>query len=121
MDKIESTCEQKNIPLSVELYEALREFCDKIGTPFLDFIEESLENATQRHELEMLLNDKAKLDEKIKNEQQRAFLEGFSKGVMVAFFAAGGRLNLSQYLTPSVVKKQPRYEVIKDDQLSLFD
>lgn len=121
MDNIESTCDQKKIPISLELYETLREFCDNVGTPFLDFIEDSLESATLRHELETLFNDKTKLDEKIKDERQRAFLEGFSKGVMVALFAAGGRLNLSQKLTPQVVRKQPRFEVIKDDQLSLFD
>lgn len=119
MDEVESV-KQKTIILSSELYEELRQFCDRMQIPFLDFVEESLEGATQRHELEGLLNDKARIDEKIKSKQQEAYLKGFDRGVLVALLAAAGRLAVGQHLTPRAVEERPRYQVVEGEQLTLF-
>ena len=40
------------IEISSELYQSLREYCDRNGYRFIDFVEDSLETATYRDELE---------------------------------------------------------------------
>jgi hypothetical protein len=92
-----------------------------MGIAFLNFVEESLETATRRYELEEFLNEEAKIKEKIKNDQQQAYLEGFEKGVLVSFTATSGQLAVSQKLTPQPVKDKPRYRVVTGEQMQLFD
>jgi predicted CopG family antitoxin len=91
---------QRTISISWQLYDKLCKFCDQIEISFLDFVEDSLEASTRRYELEELLNDEAKIKEKIKNEQKQAYLDGFERGVLVSLAALNGQLEISQKLTP---------------------
>lgn len=112
---------QRTISISSQLYDKLRNFCDQVEISFLDFVEESLEAATRRYELEELLNDEAKIKEKIKNEQKQAYLNGFERGVFVSLSVLNGQLPVSQKLTPWVVSDKPRYRVVTGKQMELFD
>ena len=85
----------------------------------------SLQNDLQKRfwsfELEELLNDEAKIKEKIKNEQKQAYLNGFERGVLVSLSVLNGQLPVSQKLTPWVVSDKPRYRVVTGKQMELFD
>ena len=120
MDTVESE-NRKTIGISSQLYVELREFCDQVEISFLDFVEESLEAATRRYELEELLNDEAKIKEKIKAEQKQAYLDGFERGVLISLVALDGQLTVSRKLTPHMVKEKPRYRVVTGEQMKLFE
>lgn len=120
MDILESK-NHRTIRISSQLYKELREFCDQVEISFLDFVEESLEAATRRYELEELLNDEAKIKEKIKAEQKQAYLDGFERGILISFVALDGQLTVSQKLTPRAVREKPRYRVVTGEQMKLFE
>ena len=111
---------KKMVNISSQLYDELREFCDQIEMSFLDFVEQSLETATRRYELEEFLNDEAKIKEKIKTEQRQAYLDGFERGVLISLAALNGQLTVSRKLTPHAVKDKPRYRVVTGEQMKLF-
>jgi cell division septum initiation protein DivIVA len=120
MDAVESKNHRK-IRISSQLYDELREFCDQVEISFLNFVEESLEAATRRYELEELLNDEAKIKAKIKTEQEQAYLDGFERGVLISLLALDGQLAISRKLTPNAVKEKPRYRVVTGEQMKLFE
>jgi hypothetical protein len=113
--------DQKMIGISSQLYEELRDFCDQVEISFLDFVEESLEAATRRYELEALLNNETKIKERIKAVQKQAYLDGFERGVLISLVALDGQLTVSQKLTPYSVKEKPRYQVVTGEQMKLFE
>ena len=120
MDTVESE-NDKTISISSQIYEKLRKFCEQVEISFLDFVEESLVAATRRYELEELLNDEAKIKEKIKAAQKQAYLNGFERGVLISLLALDGQLTVSQKLTPYAVREKPRYRVVTGEQMKLFE
>ena len=112
---------RKTVSISSQLYDELREFCDRMEIPFLDFVEESLETATRRYEMEELLNNHAKIKAKMKNQQQQAYLDGFEKGVLASFTAISGQTAISQRITPQTVRNRPRYQMVTGEQMKLFE
>ncbi len=110
----------KEISISCELYDLLRRFCDEVGIAFADFVEDALESATRRHELEEMLNNEADLKERLLHERQSAYLSGYDKGVLVALLQSTGRLGVASKLVPTEVKEQPRFEAVTGGQMKLF-
>ena len=117
----EEPAEQQIIRIDSDLYAELRQFCDRLGIRFVDFIEDSLANATHRFETERLLNDAAKVSEKIKIEQQSAFLNGFRQGALAAAISFQGNLAVSRRLISRAVKDQSAPQVVAGGQMKLFD
>jgi hypothetical protein len=109
------------INIAADLYHELREYCDRAGIAFLDFVEDSLEKATYRDELELLLRDEAEMKKKIASEESAAFKRGFSLGVMAATLALKGSPALSASVTPEEAKEVLYYRPVVGDQRKLFD
>jgi hypothetical protein len=109
------------ISIDSDLYAELRDFCDRLGIRFVDFVEDALANATRRHETERLLNDAAKVSETIKIEQQSAFLQGFKHGVLAASMSVNGDLSVSRRLMPRAVKDQSVPKAVTGGQMKLFE
>jgi len=117
----ESTPEDRQpVSISSELFDFLRGFCDQKGIRFVDFIEDALENAAHRHDLEGLLNDAAQLEATLKIKQQKAFRQGFQQGVLVATASFQGNLEVSRRMIPREIKNQPRPQAVAGGQLKLF-
>jgi len=109
------------INIAASLYQELREYCDRVGVAFLDFVEDALEKATYRDELELLLRDEAEMRKKIASEQSAAFKHGFSLGVMAATLALNGKLILSESVTPEKAKEVLYYRPVIGGQIKLFE
>ena len=111
----------EQIEITSELYENLREYCDQNGYRFVDFIEDSLETATYRDELEKLVHSEEKINERIERERVVSVQRGFLRGVMAATLAFKGNLGLSRSMTPDEMKKFIQYVPVEGGQMNLFD
>ena len=109
------------IELSEEIYKNIREYCDQNGYRFVDFVEDSLELATYRDELERLVNDEAKIKERIESERVISIQRGFIRGVMAATLAMKGCLSLSDALTPKESKKTLYFIPVEGGQIKMFE
>jgi len=109
-----------SIEIDHSLYNELREYCDRNGLRFLEFIEETLEAATYRDELENLLRDEAELKLRIEHERSRAIGEGFTKGVLAILLALQGNIESSKTHTPPEAKDPVVYRPVTGPQLPLF-
>ncbi len=123
--------ELATVKIDIELYRQLREYCDKEYVRFKDFVEESLENAIYRGELEKSADqaknvlkevaDKCRkvhmaveqAKEEIDNECGKAYRRGFQRGFYTAFYAAQGKMVKE--------KIEPLSVVVEGPQLNLFD
>ena len=111
-------------PINIEkdLYKRLRDYCDIGGIRFVDFVEEALENATEREEI---LKKSAKADEVLKRadeNRKRSFRRGFWQGFVAGFLARQGQFASSERLTPSEVSyREDPFKLVSGNQLSLFD
>ena len=108
------------IDISVELYQNIREYCDKNSLRFIDFIEDALESATYRDELERLVNDESKMKERIENEGVVSIQRGFIRGVMAATLAMKGNSGLGEALTPKEIKKSYHFIPVRGGQIKMF-
>jgi len=108
------------IDISVELYQNIREYCDQNSLRFVDFIEDSLESATYRDELERLVNDESKIKERIENERVVSIQRGFIRGVMAATLAMKGYSGLGEALTPKEIKKSYHFITVQGGQIKMF-
>ena len=109
------------IRIEFDLYTELRDYCDRNGIRFVDFVADSLEKATHLHEVENLLCEENKVNERIAREGRRAFLHGFSQGVMAATLALKGDLSLSEMNTPVEARDLVVPREVKGGQMKLFD
>lgn len=113
---------QFSIPIERDLYESLRQYCDKNGIRFVDFIEEALENAIDRVEI---LQKSARADEVLKRadkNMKRAFRRGFWQGFYAGILAGQGKFAVSERLTPPEVSySEEPFKVVDGSQLRLFD
>ena len=116
----EKTVDSEIVRITSGLYKELREFCDRNSIRFVDFIEDSLESATYRYELEELLSDGANVQTRIESERNRSFLEGFSKGVLSATLALQGKIELSENYTPPEAKNLVVPREVAGGQMKLF-
>jgi hypothetical protein len=108
------------VDISAELYQNLREYCDQNSLRFFDFIEDSLESATYRDELERLVNDETKIKERIENERVVSIQRGFIRGVMAATLAMKGYSGLGEALTPKEIKKSYHFIPVRGGQIQMF-
>jgi oligoendopeptidase F len=108
------------IEISVELYNSMREYCDQNGYRFIEFIEDSLESATYRDELERFVNDEVKIKERIENERVESIQRGFIRGVMAATFTMKGYSGLGESLTPKEIKKSYHFIPVQGEQIKMF-
>ncbi len=108
------------IKISDELYQNIREYCDKNSLRFIDFIEDSLESATYRDELERLVIDETKIKERIENERVESIQRGFIRGVMATTFTMRGFSGLGEALTPKEIKKRYHFIPVQGEQIKMF-
>ena len=87
-----SDSNRRTIHISADLYDELREYCDRVGIPFVRFVEEALEKATYIEEIESLLKDGGTMRAKLEAERRRGLASGFASGVLAAFLAREGCL-----------------------------
>jgi hypothetical protein len=112
---------ERTIRVSADLFDELRNYCDRNGIRLLAFIEEALEKATYVDEIETLLHDGATLLEKLEAERRRGVALGFSLGVLAATLALQGILEPGRRLTPEVVGRFLMSQPASGEQLKLFD
>ena len=110
----------KTITIDGALYRELRDYCDANGIRLIDFIEDSLETATYRREMEALLTDAERLRGRIALITTAAVRQGFTQGVMAASLAMAGHIGASQKVTPDAAKSGVDFRPIKGEQLPLF-
>lgn len=112
----------RSIAIESSLYKHLRQYCDKEGIRFVDFVEEALANAVEREEI---LEKSAKADEVLKRantNMKRSFRRGFWQGFYAGILAGQGKFNLSNQLTPSEVSYgQEPFKIVSGSQLRLFE
>lgn len=114
--------EKTHIQIDPDLYAELREYCDSCGIRFVDFVEDSLEQAITFEEI----LDKSEKADQIFNQatknMQRAFRHGFHVGFVAGVFMAQGLLGSSKDCTPAELSyKNDPNKVVTGAQLSLFD
>ncbi|MFH1984012.1 MAG: hypothetical protein ABIL58_19405 [Pseudomonadota bacterium] len=110
----------QTIAIDGALYRELRGYCDTNGIRLVDFIEDSLETAIYRSEMEKLLADAERLKERVEFIKREAIRQGFTQGVLAASLALGGHLDLSEQATPEAAKSEIDFRAITGGQLPLF-
>ena len=114
--------EKVNIQIDPDLHAELRDYCDRCGIRFIDFVENALEQAIKFEEI----LDKSEKADQILNQatknMQRSFRHGFHVGLVAGVFMAQGRLGCSKDSTPSELsyKNEPN-KVVTGSQLPLFE
>ena len=112
----------KIIRINSKLYDQLRGYCDLNGIRFIDFVEDSLENAFSLNELEKIKKETERLSERVKKEHKKTYLHGFKQGFCAAFYLLQGQTALSQKYTPAEVKEERNTFIPGDGkQINLFD
>jgi hypothetical protein len=114
--------EKANIPIDPDLHAELRDYCDRCGIRFIDFVEDALEQAIR---FEEILDKSEKADQVLSQatkNMQRSFRHGFHVGLVAGVFLAQGRLGYSKDGTPSELsyRNEPN-KVVTGSQLSLFE
>ena len=110
----------QTITIDGALYKELRGYCDANGIRLVDFIEDSLETAIYRSEMEKLLADTERLEERVAFIKREAIRQGFTQGVLAASLALGGHLELSEQVTPEAATSEVDFRPITGGQLPLF-
>ena len=111
----------RHITIDGALYRELRSYCDENGIRLLDFIEDSLETATYRREMEALLADAERLRGRVEVITTAAVRQGFTQGVLAASLAMTGNSGVSAKVTPEAAKSEVDFRPITGEQLSLFE
>lgn len=114
--------ELKIIHIDGELYDSLREYCDKAGIRFREFVEEALESAPAREEELKRVNEANNMMENSDQARKRSYRRGFWDGFCASFFASQGRMDLSLAMTPEELQaKNEHFKIPSGDQMKLFD
>ncbi len=110
--------------IDIELYNQLREHCDRNYIRFKDFVEESLENAIYANEMEERVNDAKKVLSEISGKCERVHMavEHVKKDIDKAY-RLGFRKGLSsiQENTDQNMKIDTFKPVKDNGQIQLFD
>lgn len=112
----------QTIPIDGDLHADLREYCDRGGIRFVDFIEEALQNAIEREEI-LEKSDKAnRILARADKEREMSFRRGFFQGVLVGILVNQGQLAVSKKITPSeIASNEDPFKIITGPQLDLFE
>lgn len=111
--------ELKTIRIDSDLYSRLREYCDKKNIRFIDFVEDSLENAINFNEQSDLLEENNELLSQIKVKHDKIYESGFNKGFYLAFFTLQGKMvGLKNNTFKKTLDSTPK--PVKGPQLKLF-
>jgi len=112
----------KIIKINSNLYDKLRSHCDTIGARFIDFVEDSLENAFSLNQLEKVHKETEKLFEIVNKERKKIYVHGFKQGFCAAFCLVQGQIGLSQEFTPAEVRSEIETCIPGDGkQIKLFE
>ncbi len=84
--------ELKIIKINSELYDYLREYCDKQHVRFIDFVEDSLENSVGFHEQLKLAEENKKLLSQIEENHEKIYKAGFHEGFYIALYTLKGKI-----------------------------
>jgi hypothetical protein len=120
MERIMAEQEKETIRIDHELYLRLREHCDREGIRFVDFVENSLEDALARETVIKALEDEIESLRRKAVKYDYAFNRGFQQG-----FAYFYQMLMGPNLPPAaeeelkIVKKFPAVAP-KGEQLSLL-
>jgi hypothetical protein len=119
---LELTVDKTHIHIDADLDAELREYCDRCGIRFVDFVQDALEQAIA---FEEILNESEKADQilgQATKNKQRSFRHGFHVGLVAGIFLAQGRLGSSKDCTPPELsyRNEPN-KVITGSQLPLFE
>ncbi len=111
-----------HIPIDSELHAELRDYCDRRGIRFVDFVEDAL---VQGIAIEEILEKSEKADQALSRateDRRQSFRRGFHVGVVAGVFAAQGKLGLSRDCTPTELSfRNDPNKVVSGSQLLLFD
>jgi hypothetical protein len=111
----------KTIRIDPDLYNQLRNYCDENGIRFLEFVEWALENAVHLDQVEDIINNEAKIMERIKKERKDSLRVGFRRGFCAALLTLQGKIELSLEHTPLEERSIATYKSITSGQLNLFE
>lgn len=81
----------QTLKIDADIYNLLRDYCDKNGIRFRNFVEDSLENAIQFEESDKIHREEIENLKMKATKYDYAFTRGFQKGFLFAFFALQGR------------------------------
>ena len=111
----------KTIILSAQLFQELRQYCDRNGLRFVEFIEDALETAIHRHHLEALFNDENKLKERIDKERRHALQKGFDQGVIAATLVLRKKIIPQGDLISKEIRERLSFQPVTGGQAKLFE
>jgi len=83
--------ELKTIKINSELYNFLREYCDKQNIRLIDFVEESLENTVSYYDQLKLAEENKKLLSLVKEKHDKIYKTGFGEGFFIALYNLRGK------------------------------
>lgn len=114
--------DKEHIQIDPDLYLGVREFCDKSGLRFIDFVEDALEQAIAFEETWDASHKAKKIISRATDDMRQTFRRGFHLGFVTGVFAGQGKLGSSINSTPSELSyKNELNKVVTGPQLELFD
>ena len=113
---------KSHIQIDSDLHADLRDYCDKCGIRFVDFVEDALAQAVA---IEEILDKSEKADQVLSRateDRRQSFRRGFHVGMVAGVFAAQGKLGLSRDCTPPALSfRNDPNKVVSGSQLLLFE
>jgi len=113
--------ELKIIKINSELYNSLREYCDKQNIRLIDFVEDSLGNTVDFYEQLKLLEENKKLLSQIREKHEKIYKAGFHEGFYIALYTLKGKIWAglkNNTLKENLERNTPK--LVEGPQLKLF-
>ncbi len=103
------------------LYRELREFCDRQGIRFADFVADALETATQRYRTAEEEREMREMAKRVEDVRREGFRRGWRHGAWLGYWAARGDLGLAlEGKAPDADGAESEFRTVGGGQLSLF-
>ena len=108
----------ESIRIRADLYQELRDYCDRNGMRFRSFVEDALESAPHQEDLAQMADEVTASLEKLDAGRRKSFRRGFWQGYCAALYAFQGKLGMSLDLTPSYLRAEDEvYKVAGNSKL----
>lgn len=82
---------RETIKINSELYDSLREWCDRENIRLIDFVEESLQSAVDDYEQLKLAEENKKVASQLKENYDKIYKKGFDEGFFIALYNLKGK------------------------------
>jgi hypothetical protein len=110
----------RTIEIDPEVYDSVREFCDRHDLRFLDFVEEALETAMFFHAQENQVEENQELLRRIRRDYQKIKKIGFDEGFFIAVRLFGGKHLPWEWREALRQNVKDTPKLIEGEQMKLF-